>query len=104
MTSGWWTAVGFGGQILFGLRFVAQWIASERKGYSVVPPVFWLLSVPAGFMIFLYAIWRRDPVFVVGEGACILIFMRNIWFLTGKSLKDAKKPELSPSVITEIIK
>ena len=77
MTS-FWIALGFLGQALFGLRLVVQWLASEREKRYVVPASFWYLSVPAGVILLIYAIWRRDPVFIVNEAVCLVIFIRNI--------------------------
>jgi lipid-A-disaccharide synthase-like uncharacterized protein len=84
MTSAIWVTIGFAGQALFGLRFIVQWIASERKGYSIVPPLFWYLSVPAGILLVAYVCWRRDPVFIVSETACLGIFIRNAILLHSK--------------------
>ncbi|HSH27868.1 MAG TPA: lipid-A-disaccharide synthase N-terminal domain-containing protein, partial [Wenzhouxiangella sp.] len=61
-----WLAVGFFGQALFSARFLVQWIASERARRSVVPLAFWLLSIGGGLTLLIYAIHRRDPVFIVG--------------------------------------
>ena len=76
-----WIAIGFLAQALFSARFFVQWIASERAGRSVVPVAFWFFSVAGGAMLFAYAIWREDPVFIVGQGAGLLIYLRNIWLI-----------------------
>lgn len=75
-----WFGLGFLGQGLFGLRLLIQWIVSERLRRSVVPSAFWYLSVPAGLLLFAYALWRHDLVFSINEGVCSLIFMRNAFF------------------------
>ncbi len=62
-----WLGIGFVGQALFGSRFVFQWIASERAKKSVVPMVFWYLSIGGGLTLLSYAIYRDDPVFIVGQ-------------------------------------
>ena len=72
---------GFGGQALFSLRFLVQWLASERAGRSVVPLSFWFLSLAGGVTLFVYALYRRDPVFIVGQGAGIFIYLRNLWLI-----------------------
>jgi lipid-A-disaccharide synthase-like uncharacterized protein len=73
-----WLTLGFIGQALFALRFVVQWLASEKAGESVIPPLFWYISVPAGLILVAYAVWRQDPVFIVNEALCVAIFIRNV--------------------------
>jgi lipid-A-disaccharide synthase-like uncharacterized protein len=77
----WWVLVGFAAQILFGARFFVQWIASERAGRSVVPLAFWLFSISGGFLLFTYALYRRDPVFIAGQGFGIFVYLRNLYFV-----------------------
>ncbi len=79
--TGLWIALGFFGQALFGLRIVVQWAASERAKRYTVPPSFWYISVPAGAILLVYAVWRRDPVFIFNEAVCLAIFIRNIIML-----------------------
>ncbi len=76
-----WVAVGFLGQGLFFGRFFIQWIASEKARQSIIPPAFWYFSILGGLVLLSYAIYRRDPVFIVGQGLGLLIYVRNIWFL-----------------------
>jgi lipid-A-disaccharide synthase-like uncharacterized protein len=76
-----WLAMGFIGQGLFGLRFMVQWLASEKAGESVIPPLFWYISVPAGLILVAYAVWRQDPVFIVNEVLCVAVFIRNVVML-----------------------
>lgn len=73
-----WLVVGFAGQALFTLRFLAQWIASERARKSTVPVAFWWLSLAGGTVLFLYALHRRDPVFALGQGSGLAIYARNL--------------------------
>ena len=73
-----WTALGFAGQMLFGSRFVVQWWASERLKRVVIPTVFWVLSAIGGAALFAYALHKRDPVFAVGQGTGLLIYLRNL--------------------------
>ena len=70
--------IGFLGQPLFGSRFVVQWIASERARASVMPIVFWWLSLAGGATLLAYAIWREDPVFILGQGLGLIIYARNL--------------------------
>ena len=70
--------IGFGAQALFSARFIVQWVASERAGQSVVPLAFWLLSLAGGSLLLSYAIWRQDPVFILGQSTGFLIYSRNL--------------------------
>lgn len=76
-----WLAVGFLAQALFSARFLVQWIASERVRRSVVPEAFWYFSLSGGAMLLSYAIYRQDPVFILGQGFGLLVYLRNIHFL-----------------------
>lgn len=76
-----WLVLGFLGQGLFTARFLAQWIVSERAGRSIVPSVFWLFSIGGGLTLLVYALYRQDPVFVVGQAAGLLIYGRNAYFV-----------------------
>lgn len=81
-------AVGFVGQALFSMRFIIQWIASEREGKSVIPFSFWIFSLGGSALLLIYAIYRRDPVFILGQAPNILIYSRNIYLI-----KKRKKGE-----------
>lgn len=76
-----WIAIGFVGQGLFSMRFIYQWFHSERAKRSIIPEAFWYFSVAGGATLFAYAIHRQDPVFIVGQGAGLLIYARNIYFV-----------------------
>ncbi len=58
-----------------------QWIASERAGRSVVPLAFWLFSISGGILLLVYALYRRDPVFILGQGLGVFIYLRNLQFV-----------------------
>lgn len=73
-----WIAIGLLGQIFFTSRFLVQWIASERQRASVIPVVFWWLSLLGGLTLLSYAIWRQDPVFMLGQGAGLVVYSRNL--------------------------
>ena len=75
-----WLAIGFLGQALFGARFVVQWLSSERQRKSVMPLAFWYFSLGGGVILLAYAIWRKDPVFIVGQGLGLAIYLRNLQF------------------------
>jgi lipid-A-disaccharide synthase-like uncharacterized protein len=73
--------VGFTGQALFSARFLVQWITSERQGKSVVPLAFWYFSIAGGITLFSYALYRMDPVFILGQGMGVFIYLRNLYLI-----------------------
>ncbi len=73
-----WLVLGLAGQLLFSARFLIQWIASEIKKRSVVPVAFWFLSIGGSLILLAYAIHRKDPVFILGQSAGLLIYTRNL--------------------------
>jgi lipid-A-disaccharide synthase-like uncharacterized protein len=76
-----WIGVGLLGQALFSARFVVQWIASERRKQSVVPREFWYLSLAGALITLSYAIYRLDPVFILGYAPGLFIYARNLYFI-----------------------
>ncbi len=76
-----WVLLGFVAQAFFTARFAVQWIASERAGKSVVPMSFWLLSIGGGVLLLVYALYRRDPVFIAGQGFGVFVYARNLFFV-----------------------
>ena len=76
-----WLAIGFGAQLMFSMRFIIQWIASEKARASIVPETFWYFSFVGGAMLFVYALYRGDPVFILGQGLGLIIYSRNIYFI-----------------------
>src|SRR6267143_3287784 len=83
----WWVLLGFAAQALFTMRFLVQWIASERAGRSVIPMAFWLFSIGGGLLLLVYALYRRDPVFIAGQAFGVLIYGRNLYF----ELRDRRR-------------
>ena len=77
--------IGFVGQGLFASRFIFQWIHSEKKGESSIPIIFWYLSIFGGIGLLTYAIFRKDPVIIIGQLFGILIYMRNLILIYKKS-------------------
>lgn len=77
----WWVLLGFFAQAMFTMRFLLQWIASERVGRSVIPLAFWNFSIAGGILLLIYALHRRDPVFIAGQAFGVLIYVRNIHFI-----------------------
>ena len=91
-----WLGIGFLGQALFSMRFLIQWIVSERVRRSVVPVAFWYFSILGGITLLAYAIWRKDPVFIVGQAAGLVIYARNLYFIwRGRKEEADKAPETS---------
>lgn len=76
-----WLCFGFGAQAMFFMRFVLQWIASEKARQSIVPEVFWYFSFAGGLGLLIYAIHRVDPVIIVGQATGLFIYCRNIYFI-----------------------
>ena len=76
----WWVLLGFIAQALFTARFLVQWIASERAGKMVMPIAFWFFSIGGGVLLFGYALYIRDPVFILGQGFGVFVYARNLYF------------------------
>lgn len=83
-TASIWVGVGFVGQLLFTSRFLVQWITSERRRESVIPRMFWWLSLGGGATLLSYAIWRHDPVFILGQGMGLVVYFRNLALIYGR--------------------
>ena len=81
MKLSWWVLLGYAGQALFTMRFVVQWIATERARKSVIPVAFWFFSIGGGVLLFGYALSRRDPVFILGQGLGLFVYLRNLYFV-----------------------
>lgn len=73
--------LGLLGQTLFFSRFLVQWIASEKKGRSVVPLSFWYLSIGGGGLLLVYALWRKDPVITLGQTVGLFVYIRNLMLI-----------------------
>ncbi len=73
-----WLIIGFLGQFFFSMRFIIQWIKSEKKKKSIIPMAFWYFSLLGGTTLLTYAIYREDPVFILGQSLGIFIYIRNI--------------------------
>ena len=76
-----WILIGFAGQFLFAARFIIQWISSERRGTSHIPVQFWYFSLIGGTIMLVYALHRRDPVFVVGQASGLVVYVRNLMLI-----------------------
>lgn len=73
-----WIGIGFLGQFLFMMRFLWQWIQSERQRRSIIPIAFWYFSLAGGMTLFAYAVHRLDPVFITGQSLGLLVYTRNL--------------------------
>jgi lipid-A-disaccharide synthase-like uncharacterized protein len=76
-----WLVLGLVAQGLFSARFLVQWIASERARKSVMPVVFWYLSISGSVLLLAYAIYRKDPVFILGQSAGLVVYIRNLYLI-----------------------
>ena len=79
------------GQALFSMRFLIQWIHSEKKGRSVIPLAFWYFSLAGGITLLSYAIYRKDPVFIVGQATGVFIYTRNLQLIARERKKKASR-------------
>lgn len=84
-----WIGVGLLGQVFFTSRFLVQWIASERRRRSVVPVAFWWFSLLGGATLLTYAVWRQDPVFIIGQAAGLVIYLRNLVLISRRRADPA---------------
>lgn len=80
-----WIIIGFFGQTLFFGRFFVQWLASEKAQESIIPKSFWYFSISGGVTLFIYALYRQDPVFILGQSTGLLIYLRNLYFIRRKN-------------------
>ena len=95
MTTSMWLGLGFVAQALFASRFIVQWISSEKAGQSVVPIAFWYLSLGGALLLLTYAIYRKDPVFIIGQSVGGLIYARNLALIARK--RSASEDDATPS-------
>ena len=86
-----WVGVGLLGQALFSARFLIQWIASERRRQSVVPRQFWYFSIGGGLVLLVYSIYRKDVVFILGQGTGLFIYLRNLYFIRREPSEPAHR-------------
>jgi lipid-A-disaccharide synthase-like uncharacterized protein len=88
----WWLLAGFGGQALFMLRFVIQWLHSERQRRSIIPVSFWYFSVAGALVLLVYSVHRHDPVFIAGQLVGIVIYLRNLYLIHAARAGAARAP------------
>ncbi len=87
-----WVIIGLIGQFMFTMRFVMQWLASEKAQKSVMPVSFWFFSISGGLIVLAYAIHKMDPVFIIGQATGLLIYFRNLYFILVEHKKSALPP------------
>lgn len=83
--------IGFTGQFFFFMRFFIQWIYSERQKMSVIPVAFWYFSILGSICLLVYAILRKDIVFIVGQSTGFIIYTRNLYFIKKHKVKLSEK-------------
>ncbi len=90
-----WLMVGFAGQALFASRFIVQWFKSEMEGRSVIPVAFWYCSVGGGIVLLSYAVYKQDPVFIIGQASGLFVYSRNLYLIFRERtlLREAAKTE-----------
>lgn len=84
-----WLGIGFFGQAMFFGRFFIQWLASEKAKKSVIPNAFWYFSIFGGAILFIYSLYRKDPVFIAGQGLGLFIYFRNLYFVRRTAAANA---------------
>jgi lipid-A-disaccharide synthase-like uncharacterized protein len=91
-----WLGIGFFGQALFFMRFLVQWVASEIKKRSIIPIAFWYFSFAGGLTLLAYAIYRKDPVFIIGQSTGSVIYLRNMQLIYRERHKSLSQDERVP--------
>ncbi len=90
-----WLGIGLLGQGIFSARFLVQWLVSEKVKRSVIPVAFWYLSLLGGVTLLAYSIYKKDPVFILGQSTGVIIYSRNLLLIhrervaRGEKLKEA---------------
>ncbi len=93
--------IGFVGQVVFGMRFFVQWLASERAGHSYIPKVFWYLSIVGGMLLFTYACSRKDPIIMMGQSTNLLVYVRNLMLIRKKRREREQKTAAGIPICTD---
>jgi lipid-A-disaccharide synthase-like uncharacterized protein len=88
-----WLVLGLVAQGMFTMRFLVQWIASERARASVIPVAFWFFSIGGSVLLLTYALYRRDPVFIVGQAFGLVVYIRNLYFIINRQKSFIQRPE-----------
>ncbi|MBV5340669.1 MAG: lipid-A-disaccharide synthase N-terminal domain-containing protein [Deltaproteobacteria bacterium] len=78
----YWVIIGLTGQVFFTMRFVVQWIATEKSRKSIIPESFWYFSIVGSLILLSYSIYRKDPVFILGQAFGTTVYLRNLYFIS----------------------
>jgi len=90
-----WVILGFVGQATFFMRFLFQWIVSEKKGESFIPIYFWYLSISGGVILLAYAIHIGDPIFTLGQSCGMIVYVRNLMLIYRNNKKVIQNQSIS---------
>ena len=88
-----WLLFGIAAQLIFAMRFVVQWIASERAGRSVMPVAFWFFSLTGGMLTLVYGLQRREPIIIFGQVLAVFIYVRNLMLIARERRREPSRPE-----------
>jgi len=88
-----WVLFGLAGQSCFFLRFLVQWLASERAGQSVIPNLFWYLSIAGAVIVLVYGFIRSEPVLILGQVPALAVYLRNLYFVYKRRKRTVVDPE-----------
>ena len=91
-----WLGIGFFGQGMFFMRWLVQWLASERHNESRMPIAFWYMSLGGGMITLAYAMYRKDPVFIAGQSVGAFVYLRNL-ILVHRSARAQQSPPPPPT-------
>jgi lipid-A-disaccharide synthase-like uncharacterized protein len=86
-----WLLLGIVGQALFAMRFIIQWLASEKEGRSVIPITFWFFSIGGGLITLVYGLYKREPVIILGQALSLFIYARNLALIGRERRKPARQ-------------
>lgn len=89
-----WLGIGFTAQAFFSARFLVQWIVSEVEGKSIIPVAFWFFSLGGGSLLLIYAIYRMDPVFILGQATGLVIYSRNLYLIFRERSRNGVKEDI----------
>lgn len=89
-----WVIIGLAGQAMFMLRFLVQWVVSERARRSVIPVSFWYFSLAGAAVLLAYALYRKDPVFILGQALGFIVYVRNLRLIR---IEQRQRPEARDS-------
>lgn len=89
--------IGIIGQACFFSRFVVQWVVSEKQQRSTIPEAFWYLSIAGAVLVLIYAVWRHDPVFTIGQSVGVVVYTRNLVLIHRERKRVAAVADSTPA-------